>query len=216
MCKVNSYHAGSKMERWIGIALVVAVCFVYSAAGATCSCTKPCTDDSPSWCEVASDDSCSDKERSWGGLYWRYYSYEACEEDCMEPESTGFTCLCSDGGYADMLNGQRCCGAGETISCECSSGCRSQWLGDGECDANCDNNACGYDNGDCASPPPSPPPPKPPPPKPPPPRPSSNLASPPPPSPSSSPPPLTSPSPRPSADGMPQLPKIQIDTDRYR
>ncbi|KAL0248712.1 hypothetical protein GEMRC1_003946 [Eukaryota sp. GEM-RC1] len=32
---------------------------------------------------------------------------------------------------------------------ECSPGCSSQWLGDGRCDSACNNEDCGFDDGDC-------------------------------------------------------------------
>ena len=35
--------------------------------------------------------------------------------------------------------------------CYCAPGCRHTWVGDGECDAVCQNVACQNDNGDCTS-----------------------------------------------------------------
>ncbi len=34
---------------------------------------------------------------------------------------------------------------------ECASGCYASWRGDGMCDSSCNNAACNYDSGDCAS-----------------------------------------------------------------
>ncbi|KAK3278449.1 hypothetical protein CYMTET_13614 [Cymbomonas tetramitiformis] len=56
--------------------------------GATCSCITTCitTEDSPPWCQVASDDSCSDASNyyDFGG---NYYSYKACETANAPPPS---------------------------------------------------------------------------------------------------------------------------------
>ena len=31
----------------------------------------------------------------------------------------------------------------------CSYGCDPAWIGDGNCDASCNNSECGHDSGDC-------------------------------------------------------------------
>ncbi|KAJ9469477.1 Exopolysaccharide phosphotransferase [Diplonema papillatum] len=45
-------------------------------------------------------------------------------------------------------------GAAFVMPDQCSAGCSDVWLGDKFCDKNCNNRACGYDAGDCASQPP--------------------------------------------------------------
>ncbi len=40
-----------------------------------------------------------------------------------------------------------------TATQQCSSNCYDDWIGDDYCDSACNNSACGYDSGDCDSPP---------------------------------------------------------------
>eukprot|EP00122_Pirum_gemmata_P002180 Pgem_evm1s1974 len=35
------------------------------------------------------------------------------------------------------------------LSTECATGCPPSWIGDGDCDLSCNNNACGFDGNDC-------------------------------------------------------------------
>ncbi|KAK3262442.1 hypothetical protein CYMTET_28704, partial [Cymbomonas tetramitiformis] len=165
-------YDGSKMKICqIAIALIVAVSFVHSAAGANCECVEECSGDTELKCEVDEDDTCSDN--TWEWVSWGYYSKLAC---CMEHANTcskGYTC--NSGRLSTSICTNEVCSA-----------CTKCYGGGYSCNA--------------ASPPPSPPPPKPPPPKPPPPRPSSNLASPPPSPPPPKPPPPKPPPPRPSSN----------------
>ena len=85
-----------------------------------------------------------------------------CDEECNNEKCNwdNSHCLCSENCTTSLMNSQKCSVSSPclTESCNfldgacpiCAQGCLNSSLGDGTCNVACNNEACEYDQGDCA------------------------------------------------------------------
>jgi hypothetical protein len=92
----------------------------------------------------------------WACDAQNYASDDGCDCGCGEGDPDCASPLlsacnyswCPEGYLPDENDNRVCVGAGPT---ECAPGCAPSWVGDNQCDAACNTEACQYDLGDCAS-----------------------------------------------------------------
>lgn len=93
-------------------------------------------------------------EKFWWYYYGDYYDYDYdydadCHDSCWTCDGPNDgDCLSCYGGLT--LSDDDGDGAGECVPGDlCAPGCFDSWIGDGWCDPECENTACGDDAGDC-------------------------------------------------------------------
>merc|ERR1712072_778453 len=106
--------------------------------GGTCTLNgpPPCVDKT-GWIR---DGHCDDLKRD---LLSSGYDDAKIDEFCNKPENADIKSFCGK-----VCGGEACRKDEQPSDCD-HTWCPEWWLGDDECDAPCNNAACGYDNGDC-------------------------------------------------------------------
>ncbi|MED5463253.1 MAG: LNR domain-containing protein [Myxococcota bacterium] len=92
----------------------------------------------------------------WACASQNYASNDGCDcgcgvadPDCNSPLLSACNySWCPEGYLPDENDNRVCVGAAPA---ECAPGCAASWVGDNQCDAACNTEACQYDLGDCAS-----------------------------------------------------------------